>query len=398
MPLALDPAMINELTRAIDHELIELRRNLHRHPELAGEERRSSALVADRLRAAGLAVTTGVGGHGVVAVLDGAKAGPTVAYRADLDAVDDDELFDCDFASQIPGAAHLCGHDLHTAIGVGIALIMARLRNQVNGRVVFVFQPAEETFEGALSMIDEGFLERTTPQEIYALHCGPLPVGTFAVGPGQPGQDRVRIELAGADAAGDAERVVAMINGLTTVGRPETPGQLHQLMDDLQTPDGPLSRFVFALSSMNSGDDGARVDAWLRVWPEDRQAELRDEVRRQVGDLTGMRLEFTAQPFPAMVCTPELNAAATSYLQGVLGAEAVTVLHAAYPFNGDDFAYFLHHVPGAMFYLGVADPDAGINGVPHAPDFAADERAIGIGVAAMTGLLADRLDVLAIET
>ncbi|GGO94535.1 hypothetical protein [Wenjunlia tyrosinilytica] len=98
MSSALDREVIAELAAGIEEELIELRREIHRHPELAGDEWRTSVLVADRLRAAGLAVWTGVGGHGVVAVLDGAGAGPTVAYRADMDAVDDEELFDTDFA------------------------------------------------------------------------------------------------------------------------------------------------------------------------------------------------------------------------------------------------------------------------------------------------------------
>lgn len=103
MPSALNHAMIDKIAAEIDDELIGMRRDIHRHPDLAGAERRTSALVAERLRAAGLAVVTGVGGHGVVAVLDGAGEGPTVAYRADMDAVDDDELFDCAFASQVPG-------------------------------------------------------------------------------------------------------------------------------------------------------------------------------------------------------------------------------------------------------------------------------------------------------
>jgi metal-dependent amidase/aminoacylase/carboxypeptidase family protein len=395
MSSALDHAMIDKIAAEIDDELIGMRRDIHRHPDLAGEERRTSALVAERLRAAGLAVVTGVGGHGVVAVLDGAGEGPTVAYRADMDAVDDDELFDCAFASQVPGAAHLCGHDLHTAIGVGIALVLARLRKQLNGRVVFVFQPAEETCEGARAKIEDGVLERTAPREIYALHCGPLPVGTLAIGPGQPGQDRFRIELAGADAADDAKRLVAMIDELSTVGRPSTPGQLQQLMDDMRTPDGPLARFVYALSYSSSGDDGARVHAYLRAWPESRYAEIREEVRRWVDAIPGARVQFTEQPFPAMVSSPDLSATAATYLRGALGEDAVTVLHAAYPFNGEDFAYFLHQVSGAMFYLGVANPEAGINGVPHSPDFAADEHAIGIGVRAMAGFLSHRLDALA---
>lgn len=394
MTAVVDHATIDEGALAFDAELIALRRELHRHPELAGAEERSAALVADRLRAAGLAVITGVGGHGVVAVLDGAAAGPTVAYRADLDAVDDDELYECDFASQVPGAAHLCGHDLHTAIGVGIALALAPLRDRLSGRILFVFQPAEETFEGARAMIDDGVLGRGDPREIYALHCGPLPVGMLAIGPGQPGQDLFEIELTGPDSAADAERLVALIDGLSTVDRPQSPGELQQLMTDLRTPDGPLSRFVFALTDQTAFDAGVRVRGWLRAWPESRHAELRDELRGAVAGLPGARVEFAAQPYPAMVCSPELNDAAATYLTDTLGPDAVLILHAAYPFNGDDFAYFLHEVPGAMFYLGVANAEAGQGGVPHAPDFAADERAIGIGVRAMAGLLAARLDAL----
>lgn len=391
----MDTAEIGKVAAEIDDELIGMRRDIHRYPELAGDERRTSALVARRLRAAGLTVATGVGGHGVVAVLEGASGGPTVAYRADMDAVDDDELSDCAFASQVAGAAHLCGHDLHTVIAVGIAVVLALLREQLNGRVVFVFQPAEETSEGARAMIEDGALSRTAPREIYALHCGPLPVGMLAVGPGQPGQDRFRIKLAGAGAGADAKRLMAMIDGLSTVDRPATPGQFRQLAEDMQTPDGPLARFVVAGSALSSDDDGMCVRGWLRAWPDDRYAAIRDDVGRWVDALPGARVEFTKDPYPSMICSPTLNAAANTYLRGTLGAGAVMALHAAYPFNGDDFAFFLHQIPGAMFYLSVAGPDEGLNAITHSPYFTADETAIGFGVRAMAGFLSSRLLALA---
>jgi metal-dependent amidase/aminoacylase/carboxypeptidase family protein len=97
-----------------------------------------------------------------------------------------------------------------------------------------------------------------------------------------------------------------------------------------------------------------------------------------------------------MVCSPELSEAAAAHLRGVLGAHAVTVQHAAFPFNGEDFALFLQRLPGAMFILGVANPEAGLNGIPHSPDFAADETAIGVGVRSMAGFLSSRLGTLAI--
>ena len=333
----------------------------------------------------------------MVAVLDGARPGPTVAYRADMDAVAADELVDTEFASQVPGAAHLCGHDLHTAIGVGVAQVLSRLRHQINGRVVFVFQPAEETLAGARAMIDAGVFDQVVPQEIYALHCGQLPIGTFAVMPGfgQPGLDIGNIDVSGPDAAKNGERLVSAINGLSTVTYPRTPGDFAQLEADLQVPNGPLARFVLTKSHLTSdGDDTARVRLALQTWPDDRYPALRDEVRRIASFIPDTNVEFPRPPFPAMVCSPELSHAAAAHLRGVAGNAAVKVLNAALPFNCDDFALFLSEVPGAMFYIGVANPDACANGIPHAADFAADERAIGLGVRAMAGLLLSRLEAL----
>ncbi len=387
-------AEFGALAAGIESEVVALRRAVHQHPELAGDERRTAALVAGRLRAAGLAVSTGVGGHGVVAVLEGAGEGPTLAYRADMDAVADDEVFGGGFSSRVPGAAHLCGHDLHTAIGVGVARVLAAVRERLNGRIVFLFQPAEETLAGARAMIEDGVLDRTAPREIYALHCAPLPAGEFAVMPGlgQPGQDHFRIELSGPDAGAEGRRLLAGIEELATVTRPGSPEDAARLFESLVTPDGPLARFVFVESDLSpAGPDRTDLRAWVRAWPDSRYADLRRAVRTLVDATPGARVEFADAPFPAMVCSPELSLAAAAHLREGFGPDAVTVLHAAFPFNGEDFALFLRQVPGAMFLLGVADPDAGINGVPHAPDFAADERALRVGVQAMAGFLARRL-------
>lgn len=390
-------ASIDRIAACFDADLISLRRDIHRWPELAGAECRTASAAAQRLRAAGLSMSTGVGGHGVVAVLDGAGPGPTVAYRADMDAVAGDERADGAFSSRVPGVAHLCGHDLHTAIGVGVAQVLARLRHRFSGRVVFLFQPAEETLDGARAMIEAGVLDRTAPQEIYALHCAQLPVGTFAVslGVAQPGQDVGHIEVFGPNAIDNGERVLAAVDGLSTITCPRTPTESARLVLDLQVPDGPLARFVFVQSRLTSGDDGTvRIRLGLRAWPEDGYLTLREEVRRIVGSVSGAKVEFPQPPFPAMVCSRELSRAAAVHLRRMAGVRAVTVLHAAHPFNSDDFALFLRQVPGTMLYLGVANPDTGVNGTPHSPDFAADERAVGLGVRAMAGLLLRRLDVL----
>jgi metal-dependent amidase/aminoacylase/carboxypeptidase family protein len=182
----------------------------------------------------GLTVRTDVGGRGLVAVLDGAFDGPTIADRADMDAVEADEPDVGDFASRVPGAAHLCGHDVHTTIGVGLGQLFARLRDRLAGRLVLLLQPAEETLAGARAMIDAGAramidagaLDAHPPQEIYALHCAPLPVGTFGVMPGNglSGVDRCRITLSGPVAVALTDQLVADLTALTTVQRPQSDG------------------------------------------------------------------------------------------------------------------------------------------------------------------------------
>jgi metal-dependent amidase/aminoacylase/carboxypeptidase family protein len=354
------------------------------------------------LRAAGLSVSTGVGGHGVVGVVEGAAGtgtGPTLAYRADLDAVAADETSGCEFASQVPGAAHLCGHDLHTAVGVGVARVLARLRNRFAGRVVLLFQPAEETLDGARAMIDAGVLDRTAPREIYAVHCGPQPVGVVTVTPGfgMPALDIGYIHVSGPDAGGNAERIGELVEELSTVKRPETPAELARFRDAMRAPDSPLARFVVTGAQVMHGNGQAEVKVWLRAWPPDRQAEVRSTVRWLVDSFTGARLEFPSATFPAMVSSAELSRDAAAYLRKVAGL-SVRETAASYPFGCDDFALFLGRVPGAMLFLGVGDPVAELAGnpprLPHSPAFTADERAIGLGVRAMTGLLLNRLAAL----
>jgi metal-dependent amidase/aminoacylase/carboxypeptidase family protein len=392
---------------SLDEELIELRREIHRHPELAGEERETAGLVAEQLREAGLEVTTGVGGHGVIAVLDGSADGPTVAYRADMDAVDarvnvlpfpkSERVFDESFASRVPGVEHLCGHDLHTAIGVGVARALARDSEAVRGRLAFVFQPAEEPLQGARAMLDTGLVQRLAPREFYALHCASFQSGSIVVSPGYglPGLDITRIVLPGRDDAAVAA-VAAEVERLGTVAFPRDVAEYHARFNALLDPEiaATIQESVcVAQWTSRTPDDQPVVNVMLRVWPQELYPELRARLGRIAADAGG-RLELPEDPFPAMVNPARLSTAAGRYLSRELGPESVLWARASWPYNCEDFALFLGEAPGAMLYLGVADAEAGMNGAPHSPDFAADERAIGLGVRAMTGLLTHRLDAL----
>jgi amidohydrolase len=368
-------------TARIVGDLIALRRDIHRHPEAAGEERHTAAVVARRLRAAGLDVTTGVGGHGVVGVLTGARPGRTVAYRADMDAVTPDE--------QIAGGtatAHVCGHDIHTTVGVGVAEVLARLRDRLSGRVVFVFQPGEENLTGAAAMLADGVFAGTRPAEIHALHCGSFPVGQLLVMPGTglPGQDHGVITLTGPDAAARAQQLAARIAALGTVARPVTSADLERVVADVQTPHGPLARFVF----MSVQVVEAQVRVSYRCWPENRYAEIRADIRRLAGDAT---VDFPADPFPAMITPRRDGLVLERYLRGAIGDDRTRVIHAAVPFSGEDFGLFLDRIPGTFTFLGVRRPGSAIEtSYPHFGAFDPDERAIGYGVRAMAGWLSTR--------
>ncbi|MFG1997075.1 M20 family metallopeptidase [Actinoplanes sp. NPDC048988] len=356
-------------------DLIALRRDLHAHPEGPGQEERTASVVARRLRAAGLEVTTGVGGHGVVAILRGERPGRTVAYRADMDAVPPSD--------QMGGGdapAHLCGHDLHTTIGVGIATTLAR--RPVAGTVAFVFQPAEESLKGAAAMLAAGVLDLIRASEIHALHCGPFPVGDLAVTPGTglPGQDRGSVTLPTPEAA---TALAADINSLSTVARPVTPRDLSRMVADIQKPDGPLSRFVVAQARAV----GNEVQFSYRCWPASRHPEIRAKIREKAR----AAVTFPADPFPAMVCPRPDAEALEQHLERTAGRSRVRTIRAALPFSGEDFALFLNRLPGTYSFLGVRRPHAGIEtSFPHFATFDPDERAITHGVRVMSSWLTRR--------
>jgi amidohydrolase len=310
--------LINDTAAAFENDLIDLRRAVHRQPELAGHEKKTAALVGEQLQAAGLEVSTGVGGHGVVGVLDGAGSGSTIAYRSDMDAVAMREESDNEFRSHVAGVGHLCGHDIHTAVGVGVARVLARVRDRLNGRVIFYFQPAEETLTGAQAMIDDGILERTGPEEIYALHSAHIEVGTFAVTPGVglPGHDDFDLRVHGPHASDKARRLISAVEALSTVTMPSTPHEHHHLLTEMQLENGPLSRFVFAGARNEDGEDPSQttVRGWVKAWPHDSYARIRERIVEHVREICGTdaldHLTFRETIFPAMVSSADLSLAA----------------------------------------------------------------------------------------
>src|SRR5689334_631156 len=204
-PPASRDQQVAEAAESMRARLVEQRRDFHMHPELSNREERTSRIVAERLRALGLdEVRTGVGKYGVVALLKGAKPGPVVAVRADMDALPIQETIDVPYKSQTPGVKHACGHDVHTTVELGVAEVLSKMRDQISGSIKFIFQPAEEGAPqgeegGASFMIKEGALENPRPSVIFGLHTTGADVGQieYHSGPAMASSDRILITIRG---------------------------------------------------------------------------------------------------------------------------------------------------------------------------------------------------------
>jgi metal-dependent amidase/aminoacylase/carboxypeptidase family protein len=372
---------------AIEDELIAVRRDIHRHPDLSGHESRTAGVVADRLRALGLEVRTRVGGHGVVAMLVGGHPGPVVAFRADMDAVESTAPDPVEFASTVPGVRHICGHDIHTTTGLAIAEGLASIREDLRGSVMFVFQPAEEIATGARAMLADDVWGNTLPEAIYAYHTAPLNVGQIATARSTllAGRDRLRVTI-----TGGGERMAAA-------------GEIRELIRSVGTipPEEALASVAtddFALvwigdpSPNESG--GVEINATITTTPTGRD-RVRQKIESGLAEFAAgdVAVEYTyeekwiagANNDPGIV--DRANAAAAE----VLGPEAVIEVQGIPPAVSEDFGSFQDEVPGAMYYLGVSNPEKGWVGMPHTPDYVADEGAILVGASAMSAILLDFL-------
>jgi len=383
---AQDQTLIDRIDRRLESvraDLIELRRDIHRHPELSGQEERTAGIVAARLRSLGLEVQTGIGGHGVVGILRGAVPGAVVAYRADMDAVHSSAPDPVPFASETPGVRHICGHDIHTTVALGIAEALAAIRDDLPGTVKFIFQPAEENVQGAAAMIEEGVLEDPAPEAIFAVHSAPLEVGQIGSveGLALPGLDRVSVTLRGEGDLSDAARSHAGAISAVSTSRDVAPSDFIAAMVSRPRPGQESGEWVIT-GLVRAGSAEARARA--RAGIDERLAALRHD---------GISYEFSyqEQSLPDMVNDPELVRSTLETLRSVLRPDGLLEVNQVTPYFSEDFAHYQQHIPGAMYWLGVSNSELGYVGMPHSPDFVADEESIIVGARAMAAVLLDFL-------
>lgn len=360
--------------------MIAFRRDLHRHPEVSGQEARTAARVADRLEALGFEVRRGVGGHGVVALLRGNRPGRVVAFRADMDAVQDASPDPVEFASTVPGVRHICGHDIHTTIGVAIGEAFAALDGDFPGTLMLVFQPAEETVQGARAMLADGAFAAPKPDAIFAFHTAPYEVGQIGYSEStlMASRDRVSVTVRGDRASAEAMRraMLALGNSEPFVNHP------------------PGADFVFAeVSTPEQSAPGAwRIDATYSLSSASARAGVRAALEEAGTRLGGVTIAYTARFAPGVDNDPALARRAIASMRAELGEHALQPISGVLPAFSEDFGAMLDEAPGAMFFLGVSNEARGWVGMPHSPGYVADEAAIFVGARTMTRVLRDYLE------
>jgi amidohydrolase len=388
------------------------RRDFHQHPELSNRELRTSGIVAEQLKRLGLEVTTGIAKTGVIAVLEGGKPGPTVALRADMDALPVAEKTDVPFRStatatyqgETVGVMHACGHDAHTAILMGVAEILAGMRAELPGKVMFIFQPAEEGAPdgeegGAPLMLKEGLFASTKPDALFGLHVfSTLPAGTIGYRPGafMAGSDGLRIVVHGRQTHGarpwaglDPIVVSAqIISALQTV--------VSRQVDLTENPAIVTIGTVRAGTRGNIIPEAVEMRGTIRTYDPAQRTDVLARVTRtatRIAEASGATAEvqFGATPNPVTRNDPALTLRAVPTLTRVAGEGHIREIGLQTP--SEDFSYFAREVPSLFFFVGVAKPGVPANEVAdnHSPLFYVDESALPVGVRALTQLTVDYL-------
>ncbi len=392
---------VAQLTREVMPSVIQWRRDFHAHPELSNREERTAAKVAGYLRAMGIdQIKTGVAHHGVVALIRGRREGPTVALRADMDALPIVEQTGLPFASQNPGVMHACGHDTHTAMLLGVASVLAQVRDQIPGSVKLIFQPAEEGAPagetgGAGLMVRENVLADPEVAAIFALHVNPeLNTGTLGYRPGaaMAASDYFQVTVTGkqSHAAMPWQGVDPIVASAAIITAIQT---IHSRGIDARKPVVVSVGTVQGGTAWNIIPGQVALQGTIRTYDADVRTKVLEQFRRIVEHTAlahGATAQVTLRSYgPAVWNDLELGQRMKPTLLRTAGQRNVIEVE---PMMGsEDFAFFAQKKPGLYFFLGVQNKEAHATGALHTPTVVIDEGALPLGVRTLATLAIDFL-------
>jgi amidohydrolase len=381
---------ILEQTAKLKQQMTDWRRDFHQNPELGFEEERTSGIVAEHLEQLGLEVRRGVGRTGVVGLLRGKQPGPTIALRADMDALPIQDQKTVDYHSKVAGKAHLCGHDAHTSILMGTARFLSEMGTPERGNIKFIFQPAEEGLAGAKKMMDDGVLTGPKVDAIAGLHVFPfLPTGriTATRGLGCAASDRIRIKIIGK--GGHAAYPHQTIDSVTVTGQVITA--LQQIASRQVNPLDPI---VITIGTIHGGFASnviapeVEMHGTVRTMNPALREQMPEKIEKVIKGVTeafGASYEFVYDMgYPSIINDDNMVDLVLDTSDQVLGTGKYEVVQPT--MGGEDFSYYTQEVPGVFFRLGVGNELKHAVYPLHHPLFDLDEDALPIGVAMLSSV------------
>lgn len=374
---------IDQRIEEIFPQVVNWRRHLHQYPEPSYHEKQTAKMVAEHLTSLGLEVKTGLGGYGVTGLLKGAESGPTIALRADMDALPIQDEKNCAYRSTVSGVMHACGHDGHTAILLGVATLLKRLKAQLKGNVLFLFQPAEELPPGgAKRMIADGILEGV--DAIYGLHLwSPMPVGKVGYFPKEAmaASDGFEIEIIGKGGHGGLPHqtidTVMIASHLVVNLQSIISRQLDPLRSGVITVGEIKGGSVFNVIAERCKMTGTTrsFDASTRQYLLDCIEKVTESTCSMFGASSNVTIR---RGYPSLVNHPPNSEYVRQSAQKVVGNENVIEMERI--MGSEDFAYYLEKIPGSFFFVGAGNPEKKITAPHHHPSFDIDESAMKIGI------------------
>ncbi len=385
--------------RAEEHhkDIVAVRRHLHMHPELSFQEFNTAALVAGKLKELNIPFQEGVAGTGLVALIEGKGKGKTVALRADMDALPIFEANDVPYKSQNAGVMHACGHDAHTSSLLGVAAILNSVKDQFNGTVKLIFQPAEEKLPGGASlMIEQGVLKNPSPDVVLGQHVMPLietgKVG-FRSGIYMASTDELYVTVKGKGGHGamphlnidpvliTSHMIVALQQIVSRNANPTMPSVLSFGKVIANGATNVIPNEVYLEGTFRTLDEKWRNDAHQKM------KKLAEELAVAMG---GSCEFIIKRGYPVLYNNEELTARSKKYAIDYLGA--ANVLDLDIWMAAEDFAFYTHHSPSCFYRLGTRNESRGITSSVHTPTFDIDEESLKIGMGLMSWIALKELE------
>lgn len=392
--------LVKRYLAEVEEDIISIRRHLHRYPELSHQEYKTSKLVQEKLAAYHIQFNAGYGNTGVLGIIEGEKPGKTVALRADMDALPIQEKTDIPYKSTKPGVMHACGHDAHTAMLLGAAKILNRMKAHIEGKVLLVFQPAEEDapIGGAQLMLDDGVFEKHQPDVIYGMHVWPdLPVGTIGIKQREMmgASDRFKITIQGR--GGHASMPHQTNDAIVTAGY-----LITAMQSIVSRSINPLKQSVVTIGKIKGGykanviAEEVTLSGTVRTYDQ----EIKHKIKKRLSKIcnkTAAMFESTIDMtyidgYEATINTPRWASLVRQTAIDLFGNNATPEVEPA--LTAEDFSRYLKHYPGAFIWLGTQVDYPNEQKALHNPEFKLNEKALPLGSELLVHLVLNTLKKL----